>query len=82
MMTLSRSTVRMRSRITRYWLIGISSDSSCLPHSVSHAVLATATSSLSAASAFPPPPRFCRPISAISASSTRLASPITAWATR
>ena len=26
MMTLSRSTVRIRSRITRYWLIGISSE--------------------------------------------------------
>src|SRR6516164_5029110 len=60
MMTLSRSTVRMRSRITRYWLMGISSESSCFPHSASHPFLAAATSSLSEASALPPPAPFCR----------------------
>ena len=43
---MSRSTVRMRSRITRYWLIGTSSESKCLAHSASHAVLAAAISSL------------------------------------
>src|SRR6516164_9809255 len=43
MMTLSRSTVRMRSRITRYWLMGISSESRCFPHSASHPFLAAAT---------------------------------------
>ena len=78
MMTLSRSTVRIRSRITRYWLIGISSESRCFAHSASQAFLAAAISSLSAASALPPPPPFWRPTSAISASSTSAASPTTA----
>ena len=47
MMTLSRSTVRIRSRITRYWLIGVSSESKCLAHSACQAFLAAAISSLS-----------------------------------
>src|SRR5215831_17440011 len=82
MMTLSRSTVRMRSRITRYWLMGTSSESRCFPHSASHSFLAAATSSLSEASELPPPAPFCRPTSAMTASSTSAASPITAWSTR
>src|SRR5262249_52285626 len=82
MMTLSRSTLRMRSRITRYWLMGTSSESRCFPHSASHPFLAAATSSLSEASALPPPAPFCRPTSAMTASSTSAASPITAWSTR
>ena len=39
MMTLSRSTVRIRSRMTRYWLIGVSSESRCFAHSASQAFL-------------------------------------------
>ena len=47
MMTLSRSTVRIRSRITRYWLSGVSSESRNFAHSPSQAFLAAATSSFS-----------------------------------
>ena len=51
MITLSRSTWRIRSRITRYWLIGTSSESRCFAHSASHACLIPAISSVSAARA-------------------------------
>ena len=61
MMTLLRSTVRIRSRITRYWLSGVSSELRNFAHSSSQAFLAAATSSLSEANALPPPPGpFCR----------------------
>src|SRR5262249_16705543 len=46
MMTLSRSTVRMRSRITRYWLMGTSSESSCFPPSPGPSLLARPASLL------------------------------------
>ena len=78
MMTLSRSTVRIRSRITRYWLSGVSSESRNLAHSPSQAFFPAATSSLSEVNALPPPGPFWRDTSAISASSTSAASPTTA----
>ena len=77
MMTLSRSTVRIRSRITRYWLSGVSSESRNFAHSPSHAFLAAAISSFSEVNALPPPGPFWRDTSAISASSTSAASPTT-----
>ena len=83
MMTLSRSMVRMRSRITRYWFIGVSSESKCFAHSPSHAFFTEAISSLSEASALPPRAApFCFSTSAISASITSAASPTTESAAR
>ena len=70
MMTLSRSSVRIMSRMTRYWLIGVSSESRCLLHSARQAFLPAAMSSFRSASVLPPLPRLCRLSSAMSASST------------
>ena len=78
MMTLLRSTVRIRSRITRYWLSGVSSELRNFAHSSSQAFFPDATSSLSEVNALPPPGPFCRDTSAISASSTSAASPTSA----
>jgi hypothetical protein len=80
MMTLSRSTVRIRSRITRYWLSGVSSESRNFAHSPSQAFLAAATSSFSEASALPPPPLLAADLHD-QASIASAASPITAWST-
>ena len=76
MMMLSRSNVRITSRITRYWLSGMASESRNFAHSSSQAFFPCATSSFSDASALPPPGPFCRATSAISASSMSAASPI------
>ncbi len=58
MMTLSRSTVFIRSRMTRYWLSGVSSELRNLLHSSSQAFLPDATSSFSELNALPPPGPF------------------------
>ena len=76
MMVFGRSTACSMSQMTRYWLIGTSSDVSCGIQSSSHSRLTAAISS--ATPSLPAAWPFLLPISSIKALITSFASPIAA----